>query len=70
MKRFRAERFVQAENVRKPVVRLSRVRRSDCVRLWVSAWATKEAREDGAKGDGNIEHEARMTTGRAWFMAS
>jgi hypothetical protein len=38
--------------------------------LRVSAWPRKNAREDGAKGDGNIEHEARMTTGRAWFMAS
>jgi len=29
----------------------------------------KDAREDGAKDDGKVEHEALMTAGRAWFMA-
>jgi len=65
MKRFRAEKLVVAEKVRKPVARDNRERRSDCERLWVSAWATKDAREDGAKRDGMVEHEALMTAGRA-----
>lgn len=69
MKRLRAEKVVQAEKLRKPEANVHRERRSDCKWLRASVRARTDAREDGAKGDEDVEHEARITTGRAWFMA-